>query len=215
MLKTLLNSIGKPSAPAGAAGTKLNVGCGRRPRAGWVNLDSQPLAHVDVVADLDRCRGAPLPFADDTFEALFASHVLEHLHDPLGAMQELHRVARPGARFEIRVPHGASDEADLDPTHVKRYFPRSFQYFCQPRYRDYDYGYRGDWDTERIQLVVAAERYAEHTDAQILDALGSLRNVVSEMRVFLRAVKPIRSPDHDVAGAPVLEILRGVPREED
>jgi hypothetical protein len=41
-------------------------------------------------------------------------------------MQELWRVAKPDAILGIRCPHGASDDADEDPTHVRRMFPRSF-----------------------------------------------------------------------------------------
>mgnify|MGYP002789927358 CR=1 FL=1 len=211
MLRRLLSNVAKPARTAGTApsSTRLNVGCGRQIRAGWVNLDSQALSGVDVVADLDACRRQPLPFADDSFEELYASHVLEHLNDPLACMQELHRVARHGARLEVRVPHGASDEADIDPTHVRRYFPRSFQYFSQARYRNFDYGYRGDWDTETIQLVVPDPRYAGLSDQEIWALTATQRNVATEMRVLLRAIKPARAWQAAAAGAPKVTFLRG------
>jgi SAM-dependent methyltransferase len=44
---------------------------------------------VDVVAE-----GDDLPFPDDAFDFVLASHVLEHLPDPIRALEEWERVAR-------------------------------------------------------------------------------------------------------------------------
>jgi SAM-dependent methyltransferase len=44
---------------------------------------------VDVVAE-----GDDLPFPDDAFDFVLASHVLEHLPDPIRALREWERVAR-------------------------------------------------------------------------------------------------------------------------
>ncbi len=208
MLRNLLKNVGKPDIGGAPAATRLNLGCGRKPMEGWVNLDSRPLPGVDVIADLDACASTPLPFADGTFEAFHASHLLEHLNHPLPFMQEVHRIAKPDAVFEIRVPYGSSDEADIDPTHVRRYFVRSFAYFSQPRYRDFDYGYGGDWEPEQVQLLVDGERFAGLSDAEIWEEVNARRNVVAEMRAFLRAVKPVRAPGGDPVKFPAIQILR-------
>lgn len=113
---------------------KLNVGCGRNTLEGWLNLDSQALPGVDIIADLDACDSVPLPLAYDSVEEFLLSHVLEHIPNVLPMMQELHRVARHDARMVIRVPHGASDDAFEDPTHVRQLFHGSFGYFSQPYY---------------------------------------------------------------------------------
>jgi SAM-dependent methyltransferase len=53
---------------------------------------------VDVVAE-----GDDLPFPDEAFDFVLASHVLEHLPDPIRALQEWRRVAR---RYVfVVVPH--------------------------------------------------------------------------------------------------------------
>lgn len=47
----------------------------------------------------------------DTFDQITMSHVLEHLHDPVGALQEAYRILRCGGRVWITVPNidGASN----------------------------------------------------------------------------------------------------------
>jgi SAM-dependent methyltransferase len=42
---------------------------------------------------------------DDSYDALLASHVLEHLANPFGALAEWERVVRPGGHILLVVPH--------------------------------------------------------------------------------------------------------------
>jgi SAM-dependent methyltransferase len=189
-----------------AAPTRLHLGCGRTPLAGWVNLDRRPGPGVDVVADLDRCAGTPLPFADDSVDEFLGSHVLEHIRDPLPLFQELHRVARPGARATFLVPYGSSDDAFEDPTHVRQFFRHSFGYFSQPFYWRADYGYRGDWQPELVRLKVSRRRYGGRGAGEVLEEVERLRNVVLEMTAVLVAVKPIRSPARELQSAPRVEL---------
>jgi SAM-dependent methyltransferase len=199
---------GSTEAPAAGASASefLHLGCGRTIKAGWVNLDRVAGEGVDVVADLDRCGEQPLPFADDRFRLFQATHVLEHLRDPLALMQELHRIAKPGARAVFHVPYGSSDDAWSDPTHVRPYFRESFQAFCQPYYWRADYGYRGDWSVDVVELFVPRKAVEGKSAAEVRYAVEHLRNVVAEMRVELTAVKPIRPPQQDLAGHPTTRI---------
>lgn len=187
-------------------GLKLNLGCGRSCMPGWVNVDARPLPGVDVVADLERCRTQPLPFPDDAADELLLSHVIEHIDDTLGVMQELHRIARPGAIATIRCPYGGSDDADEDPTHRRRFFVNSFGYFSQPFYWRADYGYRGDWEPRRIVLIVDSQENAGAAPSEVLHRVRTLRNVVIEMVARLEAVKPIRPPERGLQRAPAIEL---------
>ena len=186
---------------------RLNLGCGRNAIAGWVNIDAVALPGVDVVADLDRCRAMGLPFADDSAGEFLLSHVIEHLRDPLGLMQELHRIARPGAIAVLRCPYGSSDDADEDPTHLRRMFVQSFGYFSQPFYWRADYGYRGDWQPKRITLHVARRGNEGLATHEILERVYALRNVVVEMVAELEAVKPPRAPERALQVAPDVEVV--------
>lgn len=126
---------------------------------------------------------------------MLLSHVLEHVNDSLGLMQELHRIAKPGCVAVVRCPYGSSDDADEDPTHRRRYYVGSFGYFSQPYYWRADYGYRGDWEPRRILLRVHQDGNAGLSPQAILRRVNEARNVVAEMVVDLVAVKPIRAAD--------------------
>jgi SAM-dependent methyltransferase len=105
---------------------RLNVGCGRDVRPGWVNLDVAPLPGVDVVHDL---ASFPWPFTDGQFERIELIHVLEHLPDTVAAMNELHRIARPGGRVTVRVPYWNSPDSISDPTHRRFFNEHTFDFF--------------------------------------------------------------------------------------
>ncbi|HHU64075.1 MAG TPA: glycosyltransferase [Clostridiales bacterium] len=185
---------------------KLHLGCGRNILKGWINLDIIHLPGVDVVADLDNCKNVRLPFDDNSIEEFYASHLIEHINNPLPMMEELHRIAKPNAIAVFKCPYGSSDDAVEDPTHVRQYFLTSFGYFSQPFYWRADYGYRGDWLTEKITLVVDKDRYSGKTPQEILEEVNRYRNVVKEMIVQLKAIKPIREPKKELQTLPKIEI---------
>lgn len=186
---------------------KLNLGCGRKPLNGWINVDKIPLAGVDIVADLDNCQTTKLPFPDDSIDEFLASHLLEHLHHPLPLMEELHRIAKPNTKITFRLPYGSSDNAFEDPTHVRPYFLQSFGFFSQPFYFKADYQYRGDWQPNQITLLVESQRHQGKTAEQILYEINTYRNIVKEMIVEMYAVKPIRQPKQELIISPNIEIM--------
>jgi len=56
----------------------------------------------DVVADFNTDRLGPIPECSQDF--VIASHVLEHLAEPIGFLDEIHRVLRPGGVVLILLP---------------------------------------------------------------------------------------------------------------
>ena len=71
-----------------------------------------------------------LPFQDNTVDAVYAYHLLEHLDDFLGFMGEIWRACKDGALVYVKVPHGSSPFVTWkDPTHKRGLFIATFAYF--------------------------------------------------------------------------------------
>ena len=112
----------------------FNIGCGAKPTPStpdmvWTNMDSAAHRGVDIVRDIRR----GFPFGDNTFDEILMDNVLEHFvsEDVIFLLNEIHRVARPGARVKIIVPHAHSQGAVQDPTHKSMFVPRSALYWNQ------------------------------------------------------------------------------------
>jgi len=80
----------------------LNVGCGQRFHADWVNVDLVPADSSVRACDISK----GLPFDDGQFDAVYHSHVLEHLDPAAGRalLAECLRVLKPGGVVRIVVP---------------------------------------------------------------------------------------------------------------
>ena len=91
-----------PEAAGVATIRTLDVGCGIKKFPGSIGVDRNAASSADVLCDLDRF---PYPFRDNSFGALRAVHVIEHVSDVIRAMEEFHRVVVPGGRVFLVTPH--------------------------------------------------------------------------------------------------------------
>src|SRR5262245_34057226 len=113
--------------PAHLSGrTILHLGSGRKYDPAAVNVDRVAAAEPDIVHDLDV---VPWPLPDCHFREVRAYDVIEHLHDVVAAMEEIHRVSVPGAVVKITVPHFSCANAFTDITHRHYFSAASFNYF--------------------------------------------------------------------------------------
>src|SRR5260370_30776815 len=104
----------------------LDVGCGINKYPGSIGIDRNPNARADVLCDLARF---PYPFRDNSFDAVRAVHVIERFSDVIRAMEEFHRILRPGGRLLIVTPHYTDFSSFCDPTHRWHLNSFSFRYF--------------------------------------------------------------------------------------
>ncbi|MDX1374420.1 MAG: methyltransferase domain-containing protein [Burkholderiales bacterium] len=99
-----------PEAASGAvdhgAMRRLNLGCGDKILAGYVNVDvaaSRAGRSPDVLCDLHRLE----PFADDSCDEVMAIHVVEHFYrwEVVDVLREWLRVLKPGGRMILECPN--------------------------------------------------------------------------------------------------------------
>lgn len=139
----------------------LQLGCGRKPVAGRVNVDMVAMPGVDVVHDLDV---HPWPWADDTVAEIHAPHIFEHVTDPLGFMEQAHRVLAVGGLLRIEVPHWRHQNAYTDPTHRRYCTEDTFRYWVRDTWLFYVGGeayHRGRTFTEQLVQVNGADLLVE------------------------------------------------------
>lgn len=105
---------------------KLNIGCGKHPMKGYVNLDVVKLPNVDIVHNLDKY---PWPFKDNTFEEIYCDNVLEHLSSIIQPVEEIWRISKNGGKVIVKVPIAPSVWANVDPTHKQFFTYITFDYF--------------------------------------------------------------------------------------
>jgi SAM-dependent methyltransferase len=184
---------------------KLNLGCGPKRMAGWVNVDKHPYAQPDQVVDLE---SFPWPWPDSSADQILLNHVLEHLGQApatfIGVMQELWRVCKPGAEVRIHVPDPRHETFLGDPTHVRPVTLDTLALFSQAFNRQtiadgaantpLALMYGIDFDIS-VHDVVYDEPWRgrlerrEITDAQASEAARTLLNVILEQRFVLVARK--------------------------
>jgi SAM-dependent methyltransferase len=120
----------RPTGP----GAVLDVGCGSAKLPGAVGLDISADTDADVVHDLD---AFPYPLEDASFDQIVMQDVIEHVAEPIRLMEELHRIARPGARIQLRTPHFSSVLAYGDPTHKHYFSTIAIRSLAEPRFAHY------------------------------------------------------------------------------
>jgi predicted SAM-dependent methyltransferase len=86
---------------SGKRNLKLNIGCGGNTKADWINIDLSSAAEL-MLDGRER-----FPFDDNSCDAIYSEHFLEHLDYPGDAirfLRESFRVLAPGGSFSVGVP---------------------------------------------------------------------------------------------------------------
>ena len=152
---------------------KLNLGSGKNPKGDWINIDNDPNAKYDILRDITK----GLPFADNSMDEVYASHIMEHLtkDEFCFVMQEIWRVCIDKAKITIIVPHWQYEGAyDIDhkPVITKRWF------------KIFEKGYSCVQDTHKFHQGC----YFKINEI-IEDVDGSIKHAEPQMYVYLEVEK--------------------------
>lgn len=128
----------------------LDIGCGtRKAEPGALGIDRSPSPATDIVWDLDQY---PWPLDSNRFERIHLSHIIEHVHDVMATMAEVHRVARPGGSVFVTTPHFSSHNSYTDPTHVRHLAAASFDHLTGKNFESFN-GAPFRFDIENLELT--------------------------------------------------------------
>ena len=139
---------------------KLHLGCGRNYLEGWTNVDYSRSVKADVYCDLEK----PLPFKDNSFDLVYGSHILEHIHKLPELKLELKRIVKfPGCVCFV-VPYYLSDDAWGDDTHCRAFSEHSFWSAYWPGFNTID-----------IKQMPAVEQNTQGKLTWLVGCLGRLQ----------------------------------------
>lgn len=118
----------------------LDIGCGNGeliariglPRAVGIDFSRPGLRqtrHRLPFSRLTCADGAKLPFASNTFDAIIAQHLIEHIPNPAFMLSEWRRVLGPGAAAIVVTPNADFCDPTLfdDPTHARIFDRRTLR----------------------------------------------------------------------------------------
>lgn len=120
-----------PLTAIAAVPLRLDLGCGKNKKPGFLGVDAIAFEGVDVVTNLAAARW---PWEDGSVEEVHCSHFLEHLTNLDGKWERIHffnelwRVLKVDAKCSLVLPHWASTRYYGDPTHKEPFSEMGFYY---------------------------------------------------------------------------------------
>jgi SAM-dependent methyltransferase len=179
---------------------KINIGGGLKRYEGFVNLDIDQNTNPDYLVNLETDR---LPFEDNSVDEVRAWHILEHIGPGFfHLLQEIYRVCKHGAVFDIQVPHPRHEYFLNDPTHVRpitiegmRMFGKKYNKHLEETQGSVSgLAYRFDVDFEIVSFNLVPDSYYANIikttpKAQIERLAREANNFFTEILIVLTVVK--------------------------
>lgn len=165
---------------------KLNIGCGKQYREGWVNVDINPSLRLDVCHDVDE----PWPWPDSSVDEIYCYHVLEHCKKYLFVVDEMWRVCKPNAILRIGVPYVSSSLYNaVNPYHINHFNEHSFRFFDSNDLKgSANENTKAEFRTESVSYTYF-EGWADKPEIEKEYARRHYWNVVRKIDFVLRAIK--------------------------
>ena len=107
------------------------------------------MSHTKVKMDLTK-----IPFRNNTFDAIYCSHVLEHIPDDKSAVQELIRILKPSGWAVLQVPIDTNREITLEDPQIKTPEERQKHYWQFDHVRLYGRDYQSRLEVAGFEVTV-------------------------------------------------------------
>ena len=131
---------------------KLNLGCGKDYRYGYINTDISKHVGADLVFDMTK----GLPFKDDSFEEIIVNNALTQIEKNkhfVKVMNEIWRVSTPTSSILVRVPNSQDVCSFQDPMDSRRFTEESFTYMQYDHRRYEQYGKHYGFAPFKVELL--------------------------------------------------------------
>ena len=157
---------------------KLDFGCGKTKREGFVGVDCRKFDGVDQVMDLRK----DWPWEDGSVTEAHCSHFVEHLTagERIHFVNELYRVLMSSGKCTLITPHWASCRAYGDLTHQWPPVSEFWFYYLSKDWRaqnaphndDYRCDFEAVWGyTIRPELTIRNQEYQQYALANYKEAI--------------------------------------------
>lgn len=178
---------------------KLNLGCGRKKKQGYINIDYEEILGDGTKPDFRmNLLEFPYPLPDNSVDEIWMEHVLEHFEkeDIYKIFSELYRICKPNAIIKIKVPYITHPVAFTDWDHKTRFGRDSFKRLGVTRGGIKNDGknvylFRRDWDFIEVYNYLHPTIFGKFIPTQKLKWLISqfLWSIIYEMESHLKVIK--------------------------
>lgn len=124
---------------------KLDIGCGKEKKEGYVGIDIDPESQADIIAS-----ALDLPFENESVDEIISSHLVEHFspEEAQKFFSEIYRVLKQGGGAEIKIDKDWTNKRLMtkDLTHKYRFkaeeIKKMVKKFSHKRIKDKIYFFR-------------------------------------------------------------------------
>jgi len=134
---------------------KLDIGCGKNKKEGFIGIDIDPNSDADIIAS-----ALDLPFDNSSIDEIHCSHLVEHFYPEEAKIffNEIYRVLKQKGVARVKIDREWTKLLLFrkDPTHKHRYTAKEIEEmvgkFSQKKVEDRIYFFR--WNKPRKKIFV-------------------------------------------------------------
>jgi SAM-dependent methyltransferase len=204
---------------------KLDIGCGLNKHPGFLGIDIEPFAGVDLIWDINK----RIPLPDHCIEFIMASRSLCYVDDLFNVLADLYRLCVHKAVICILAPYAHNFNHISNP-YLKQRFDESSprywtSYFYQPPHGPTspeltvyaEHKPEFDFRLLQMQFIYGDEFDSSFYDVEELETLQRFQpNMVNEILYFITAVKqPITNSELDFLSRQSFPLPSVIKRDRD